>query len=74
MLRISSIQGPHHSRDVVSDVTDVLAHDLPLVRRLFAPIKLNCPPGTVVGLSPAGPTPRLISMVALNASMAASNA
>jgi N-methylhydantoinase B len=56
---------------VVSDVTDVLAHDLPLSAGLFAPITLNCPPGTVVNSQPPAPTASAHFDVALNASMAA---
>jgi len=41
---------------VVSDITDVLAHDLPLSAGLFAPISLNCPEGTVVNSRPPAPT------------------
>ena len=39
---------------VVSDVTDVLAHDVPLSAGLFAPIKLTCPEGTRGQLAAAG--------------------
>jgi N-methylhydantoinase B len=56
---------------VVSDVTDVLAHDLPLSAGLFAPISLNCPEGTVVNSRPPAPTASAHFDVALNASMAA---
>ncbi|MEA3132286.1 MAG: N-methylhydantoinase [Gammaproteobacteria bacterium] len=56
---------------VVSDITDVLAHDLPLSAGLFAPISLNCPDGTVVNSRPPAPTASAHFDVALNASMAA---
>ena len=56
---------------VVSDITDVLAHDLPLSAGLFAPISLNCPEGTVVNSRPPAPTASAHFDVALNASMAA---
>jgi N-methylhydantoinase B len=56
---------------VVSDVTDALAHDLPLSAGLFAPISLNCPEGTVVNSHPPAPTASAHFDVALNASMAA---
>jgi N-methylhydantoinase B len=56
---------------LVSDVTDVLAHDLPLSAGLFAPISLNCPDGTVVNSRPPAPTASAHFDVALNASMAA---
>src|SRR5882757_1892515 len=56
---------------VVSDITDVLAHDLPLSAGLFAPITLNCPEGTVVNSRPPAPTASAHFDVALNASMAA---
>jgi N-methylhydantoinase B len=56
---------------VVSDVTDVLAHDLPLSAGLFAPISFNCPQGTVVNSLPPAPTASAHFDVALNASMAA---
>jgi N-methylhydantoinase B len=56
---------------VVSDITDVLAHDLPLSAGLFAPIGLNCPIGTVVNSLPPAPTASAHFDVALNASMAA---
>jgi N-methylhydantoinase B len=56
---------------VVSDVTDVLAHDVPLSAGLFAPIKLTCPEGTVVNSRPPAPTASAHFDVALNASMAA---
>jgi N-methylhydantoinase B len=56
---------------VVSDVTDVLAHDLPLSAGLFAPISLNCPDGSVVNSRPPAPTASAHFDVALNASMAA---
>jgi N-methylhydantoinase B len=56
---------------VVSDVTDVLAHDLPLSAGLFAPITLRCPEGTVVNSRPPAPTASAHFDVALNASMAA---
>src|SRR5260370_27112462 len=56
---------------VVSDVTDVLAHDLPLSAGLFAPIALRCPEGTVVNSRPPAPTASAHFDVALNASMAA---
>jgi N-methylhydantoinase B len=56
---------------VVSDVTDVLAHDLPLSAGLFAPISFNCPQGTVVDSRPPAPTASAHFDAALNASMAA---
>jgi N-methylhydantoinase B len=56
---------------VVSDITDVLAHDLPLSAGLFAPITLHCPEGTVVNSRPPAPTASAHFDVALNASMAA---
>jgi len=56
---------------VVSDITDVLAHDVPLSAGLFAPIKLTCPEGTVVNSRPPAPTASAHFDVALNASMAA---
>ena len=56
---------------LVSDVTDVLAHDLPLSAGLFAPITLHCPSGTVVNSLPPAPTASAHFDVALNASMAA---
>src|SRR5882672_10863160 len=56
---------------VVSDITDVLAHDLPLSAGLFEPISLNCPEGTVVNSRPPAPTASAHFDVALNASMAA---
>ena len=56
---------------LVSDVTDVLAHDLPLSAGLFAPIRINCPSGTVVNSLPPAPTASAHFDVALNASMAA---
>jgi N-methylhydantoinase B len=56
---------------VVSDVTDVLAHDLPLSAGLFAPIGLNCPTGTIMNSLPPAPTASAHFDVALNASMAA---
>ena len=56
---------------VVSDITDVLAHDLPLSAGLFAPISFNCPQGTVVNSLPPAPTASAHFDVALNASMAA---
>ena len=56
---------------VVSDVTDVLAHDVPLSAGLFAPIKLTCPEGTVVNSQPPAPTASAHFDVALNASMIA---
>src|SRR5579862_5789426 len=56
---------------VVSDITDVLAHDVPLSAGLFAPINLTCPEGTVVNARPPAPTASAHFDVALNASMAA---
>jgi N-methylhydantoinase B len=56
---------------VVSDITDVLAHDLPLSAGLFAPISLHCPEGTIVNSRPPAPTASAHFDVALNASMAA---
>jgi N-methylhydantoinase B len=56
---------------VVSDITDVLAHDLPLSAGLFEPISLHCPEGTVVNSRPPAPTASAHFDVALNASMAA---
>ncbi len=56
---------------VVSDVTDLLAHDLPLSAGLFAPIGLNCPVGTIMNSLPPAPTASAHFDVALNASMAA---
>jgi N-methylhydantoinase B len=56
---------------VVSDITDVLAHDLPLSSGLFGPITLHCPEGTVVNARPPAPTASAHFDVALNASMAA---
>ena len=56
---------------VVSDVTDVLAHDLPLSAGVFAPIEVCCPDGSVVNSRPPAPTASAHFDVALNASMAA---
>ena len=56
---------------VVSDITDVLAHDVPLSAGLFAPVRLTCPEGTVVNSRPPAPTASAHFDVALNASMAA---
>ncbi|MFP6850438.1 MAG: hydantoinase B/oxoprolinase family protein [Pseudomonas sp.] len=56
---------------VVSDVTDVLTHDLPLSAAMFDIIELRCPPGTVVNAAPPAPTASAHFDVALNASMAA---
>ena len=55
----------------VSDVTDVIAHDLPLSAGLFAPITVICPEGTVVNSSPPAPIASAHFDVAMNASMAA---
>jgi N-methylhydantoinase B len=56
---------------LVSDITDVLAHDLPLSAGLFAPIRVLCPPGTVVNSAPPAPVASAHFDVAMNASMAA---
>lgn len=56
---------------LVSDITDVIAHDLPLSVGLFAPIQVLCPPGTVVNSSPPAPIASAHFDVAMNASMAA---
>lgn len=63
---------PHIIRAiVVSDVTDVLTHDLPLSAAMFDTIEVRCPPGTVVNADPPAPTASAHFDVALNASMAA---
>jgi len=56
---------------LVSDVTDVIAHDIPLSAGMFAPIEVRCPPGTVVDSAPPAPIASSHFDVALNASMAA---
>lgn len=56
---------------LVSDITDVIAHDLPLSAGLFAPIRVLCPPGTVVNSTPPAPIASAHFDVAMNASMAA---
>lgn len=56
---------------LVSDITDVIAHDLPLSAGLFAPVEVLCPPGTVVNSSPPAPIASAHFDVAMNASMAA---
>lgn len=56
---------------VISDVTDVLTHDLPLSAAMFEAIEVRCPPGTVVNANPPAPTASAHFDVALNASMAA---
>lgn len=56
---------------LVSDITDVLAHDLPLSAGLFAPIRVLCPPGTVVNSAPPAPIASAHFDVAMSASMAA---
>ena len=63
---------PHIVKAIlVSDVTDVLAHDLPLSAAMFDAIEVRCPPGTVVNAAPPAPTASAHFDVALNASMAA---
>lgn len=63
---------PHIVKSIlVSDVTDVLAHDLPLSAAMFDAIEVRCPPGTVVNAAPPAPTASAHFDVALNASMAA---
>src|SRR5258706_7038339 len=56
---------------VISDVTDVLAHDVPLSAAMFDTIEVHCPPGTIVNANPPAPTASAHFDVALNASMAA---
>lgn len=56
---------------LVSDITDVIAHDLPLSAGLFAPIQVICPEGTVVNSSPPAPIASAHFDVAMNASMVA---
>lgn len=56
---------------LVSDITDVIAHDLPLSAGLFAPVRVLCPPGTVVNSAPPAPIASAHFDVAMNASMAA---
>jgi N-methylhydantoinase B len=56
---------------VISDVTDVLTHDLPLSAAMFDAIEVRCPPGTVVNAAAPAPTASAHFDVALNASMAA---
>jgi N-methylhydantoinase B len=63
---------PHIIRSIlVSDVTDVIAHDLPLSEGLFAPITVVCPAASVVNSSPPAPIASAHFDVAMNASMAA---
>ncbi len=63
---------PHIVKAIlVSDVTDVLAHDLPLSAAMFDAIEVHCPPGTVLNAASPAPTASAHFDVALNASMAA---
>jgi N-methylhydantoinase B len=56
---------------VVSDVTSIIAHDMPLSAGLFAPMTVRCPAGSVVNSAPPAPIASSHFDVALNASMAA---
>lgn len=56
---------------LISDITDVIAHDMPLSAGMFAPIEVRCPPGSVVDSAPPAAIASSHFDVALNASMAA---
>lgn len=56
---------------LTSDVTDLIAHDMPLNAGMMAAITVRCPPGTVVDSHPPAPVASAHFDVALNASMAA---
>lgn len=56
---------------LTSDVTDLIAHDMPLNAGMLATIAVRCPAGTVVDSRPPAPVASAHFDVALNASMAA---
>ncbi len=56
---------------VVGDISDVLVSELPLNEGMFDPIRVLCPPGSVVDSAPPAPVASAHCDVAMNASSAA---
>lgn len=56
---------------VVGDISDILVSELPLNEGMFDPVRVVCPPGSVVDSAPPAPIASAHCDVAMNASSAA---